>query len=200
MPVLRLEDWTDSALVERFRHSEADRDRVFTVLMRRHYGRLYRLVYSVLGHPEETADALQEVMLKLYWHLPSFRGQDAQFSTWAYQVALNHARDVLRRRQVRQRHWAPEPDPEQLHLMGPRTESPHEELERAEDRERLWRYIRALPEPLREALVLRDVEGLDYETIARITGVSLGTVKTRIFRARRKIIQWLRTHAEAFRS
>lgn len=197
-PVLRLEDWTDNALVERFRQHEADRDRVFAILMRRHYGRLYRLVYSVLGHTEEAADALQEIMLKIYQHLADFRAQEAQFGTWAYRVALNHARDLLRRRQVRDRYRAPDPGPEHLDGYMEPVLSPHEELERAEAREQLWRYIHALPEALREALVLRDIEGFDYESIARITGTSLGTVKTRIFRARRKIMEWLRTHTEAF--
>jgi len=158
--------------------------RAFEALVERHRDVVVRVAARVVGR-EEAEDVSQDAFLRAFHRLPRFRA-DASFRAWLLQIAHNAALDHLNRRR-------PEPvedvgeDPERAV-----TRLPAERLESRERMARLERKLRGLSPEGRVALVLRDVEGLSYEEIAEITDAPLGTVKVRLFRARRDLIEMLR--------
>jgi RNA polymerase sigma-70 factor, ECF subfamily len=162
--------------------------RAFEALVERHRDVVVRVAARIVGR-EEAEDVSQDAFLRAFHRLPRFRAE-ASFRAWLLQIAHNAAIDHLKRRR-------PEPveaveereDPE--HAV---TRLPAERLESRERMARLERKLRGLSPEARVALVLRDVEGLSYEEIAEITQAPLGTVKVRLFRARRDLIEMLRTN------
>jgi RNA polymerase sigma-70 factor (ECF subfamily) len=160
--------------------------RAFEALVERHRDVVVRVAARIVGR-EEAEDVSQDAFLRAFHRLPRFRA-DASFRAWLLQIAHNAAIDHLNRRR-------PEPvetigeDPERTV-----TRLPAERLESRERMARLERKLRGLSPEGRVALVLRDIEGLSYEEIAEITQAPLGTVKVRLFRARRDLIQMLRTN------
>jgi RNA polymerase sigma-70 factor, ECF subfamily len=160
--------------------------RAFEALVERHRDVVVRVAARIVGR-EEAEDVSQDAFLRAFHRLPRFRA-DASFRAWLLQIAHNAAIDHLNRRR-------PEPvetgegqeDPERAV-----TRLPAERLESRERMARLERKLRGLSPEGRAALVLRDIEGLSYEEIAAITDAPLGTVKVRLFRARRDLIQMLR--------
>jgi RNA polymerase sigma-70 factor (ECF subfamily) len=175
----------DRTLVER--HLWGD-PRAFEELYREHAEMVYNLALRLSGDPDRAADLSQEVFLRVHRHLAKFRGHSS-LRTWIYRITVNHCRSRLRRRQLATRSLAAEgeraawlPDPRR----GP------EERAVAEDQGRLvTAALRELPVPFREAVVLRDLEGLAYEEIAEVLGVRIGTVRSRIARGRRQLRELL---------
>ncbi|MEA2267763.1 MAG: hypothetical protein QOC64_373 [Solirubrobacteraceae bacterium] len=173
----------DRAYVQRTLHGDLG---AFEELVERHRDVVYRVAARIAG-PDDAEDVSQDAFLRAFHRLGRFRG-DAPFRAWLLQIAHNAAVDHLSRRR-------PEPveDPGE-----------HEDAERAvrrlpaerlESRERIARLevkLRGLPAEQRAVLVLRDIEGLSYEEIATVTQAPLGTVKARLFRARRDLIEMLR--------
>ena len=152
-------------------------------------GMVWRVCYQLTGNAEDARDAAQETMLKAWRSLASFR-EEAAFSTWLYRIAVNVCRDALRRQSVRQAEslealreggFDP-PDP------APGTES---RVLSAESVRELRQAMSRLPEEQRVPLVLFGVEGQSYEEIASLTGVPVGTVKSRVSRARTKLLALL---------
>lgn len=157
----------------------------FEVLVREHQQGIYRLCLRMLGNEQDALDAAQEAFLRAFRALDSFRGE-SRFSTWLYRLASNVCLDMLRR----------QPPAPELPLSGEEGEElplpdtrfcPQAELEKKELRRAVHRGLLQLAPPFRQALVLRDVNGLSYEEIASLTGLEPGTVKSRIFRARKKL-------------
>ena len=171
----------DRELVERWQAGDAGS---FEALVRRHQGRVYRLLYRMLGSHEEAQDVSQETFLNLHRHGRRFRRQ-ARFSTFVYRVAANAA--LNRRRSLgRDRHRVGRLEACQAagdHLPQ-RPRSPEESLSRGELGRRVHAALLTLPERLRLPLVLFDLEGLPYAEISRVMAVPEGTVKSRIHRAR----------------
>lgn len=166
-------DPTDGELLARF---VAGDQTAFTRLMRRHEDRIFALAERVTGNRPDALEATQEAFISLFRSAETFRGT-AQVSTWLYRIGLNAARDVLRRRQRAPR---PEESPESLDRRSVG------DVEGAVvARVDLARALAALPEDYREAVVMYDLGGLPYDEIARLVGVPLGTVKSRISRGRR---------------
>ena len=153
--------------------------------------RLWALCWRMLGDREEAKDALQEIMVKAWRSIGGFDGKSA-VSTWLYRIGVNHCNDILRRRKQRRT--------ESLDSLREDTgfdppapeEGPAEALERKEKREAVRRAIGELPPDQRVPLVLFALERRSYEEIAELTGVGLGTVKSRIARARDKLAKMLR--------
>jgi RNA polymerase sigma-70 factor (ECF subfamily) len=176
--------------------------------MRRHEERIFALAYRITGNRADALEATQETFLSVLRAASSFRG-GSEVSTWLYRIGINAARDALRRRRR-----APVPT-ERPDVLGPVAKrSSHRgiraagsagaEDERgtgsagAEDVEEvvaarvdIARALALLPEDYREAVVMHDVGGIPYEEIARVTGVALGTVKSRISRGRRLLAERL---------
>lgn len=170
---------TDDELVERARLGDSA---ALDDLLRRHHPRLHAVCLRVLGRRSDADDAAQNALVSIARNLDSFDGRSS-FSTWAYRIATNAALDELRRRRRR-----PQPlrDVERLHevVADPRAEQAGELLE---NRELVVRALEALPEEYRVALVLRDVADLEYEQIAAVLDIPIGTVRSRIARGRARL-------------
>lgn len=179
----------DRAEVERAARGDLD---AFGVLVGRYQHRVVHFARSLAGHAE-AEDIAQEAFLRAYHGLAGFRGAST-FKTWLYRIVVNTARTHRARRPAEAGSPAGGGDPAPL---IDRAAAPGD-LERAViDRDRIDRALGALPPELREAVVLRDVEGLDYREIAAALGVPLGTVESRIFRGRARLRQVLLDPAPA---
>jgi RNA polymerase sigma-70 factor (ECF subfamily) len=182
----------DQQLVERAQRGDK---RAFELLVTKYQRKLGRLLSRMVRDPAEVEDVTQEAFIKAYRALPSFRG-DSAFYTWLYRIAINTAKNYL----VALGRRAPTT-----------TEFDHEEAENFEEAEALRdastpegelhgkqiaatvnRAMEALPQDLRTAITLREIEGLSYEEIANLMNCPIGTVRSRIFRAREAIAAELR--------
>jgi len=148
------------------------------------------------GNREDAQDCLQESMLRIYRSIGSFKGQSS-FGTWVYRITMNTCLDELRRRKNKQNTsldsllevgWSPS-DSEH---------TPEKHAVQAELRQNLHAAIQDLPEDMRAAIVLRDIQGLAYEEIAQALDVNVGTIKSRISRGREKLREKLRNISELF--
>ena len=181
---------TDQELAARARAGDQD---AFERLVLDNQNKVYSLAVRLVGDLEEAADLAQEAFLKAWQNLPSFQGESS-FSTWLYRLTTNLCIDWLRR-QKRRQETAPAVslDDEEAGWAEPADweQDPHRKLEQSERGRALARGLERLPEYQRRPLVLRELSGLSYQEIAQALDLDLGTVKSRIARARlalRKIL------------
>jgi RNA polymerase sigma-70 factor, ECF subfamily len=182
----------DQQLVERVQRGDKA---AFDLLVVKYQRKIFRLLSRLIRDSAEIEDVAQEAFVKAYRALPNFRG-DSAFYTWLYRIAINTAKNYL----VSQGRRAPtstEADVEDAetfddgdHLRDLNT--PDSMLLTKEVAEAVNRAIEQLPEDLRTAIVLRELEGLSYEEIAESMQCPIGTVRSRIFRAREAIAEELR--------
>lgn len=184
-----MHDWgkaRQEKLLKKAQQGDAD---AFEQLVAPYEQKIYALCLRLLAHREDAQDAAQETMLRLYRALVSYRGE-AQLGTFIYRVTANTCMDALRRRNVRACESL-----EALDDVGvvPVDDSPgpEETILRAEENERLSRAIDALSDEMRLPLVLREIHALSYEEVAQTLGLEMGTVKSRIHRAREKLARML---------
>jgi RNA polymerase sigma-70 factor (ECF subfamily) len=175
----------DRALVGRCRGGDI---RAFEQLVERHRDVVIRVAARIVG-PSDAEDVTQDAFLRAFHRLERFRG-DATFRAWLLQIAHNAAVDHLNRR----RGEPVEDNGEHEGSVREVDRMPAERLEQRERARRLERKLRGLSPEHRAVLVLRDIEGLTYDEIAQITSAPLGTVKVRLHRARRDLIELLRTN------
>jgi RNA polymerase sigma-70 factor, ECF subfamily len=176
---------TETELIQRACHGDKD---AFYSLVRPCEGAVYTVAVSILNNPEDAEEVVQEAVLKALSHLMDFRGE-AKFSTWLIRITINEARLKLRKDR---RHLYESVDEQRTSEGGeyfPKDfadwrEVPSEALQRKELREALKNAIASLPLKYREVLILRDVQQLRIEEVARILGITEGSVKTRLSRAR----------------
>ena len=175
----------------------------FEELVRAYQADVYRFAYHLTRDRATAEDVTQEAFVNAWRRLDTFRG--GSFRSWLFTIAANRARDDLRRaaRRPQVSLDAARDDPEHADLDPPdRGPTPEAAAEQAELREALESALRALPPDWREVVVLSDIHGLDYAEIAAATGVALGTVKSRLSRARarlREVIAESRELSEAAR-
>ncbi len=184
-------DIPDLTLVQRVQ--QGDRS-AFDQLVLRYQHKVLKLVMRYVRNHAEAEDVSQEAFLKAYRAIHSFRG-DSAFYTWIYRIAINTAKNTLVSAKRRPLDYDLDlQDPEQAERSGRlRDDATPESLLLAEEiRETVDRAIGALPEDLRRAVLLREYEGLSYEEIAATMGCPVGTVRSRIFRAREAIDRQLR--------
>jgi RNA polymerase sigma-70 factor (ECF subfamily) len=182
----------DQLLVERAQHGDKH---AFELLVSKYQRKLARLLSRFIRDPAEVEDVAQEAFIKAYRALPSFRG-DSAFYTWLYRIGINTAKNYL----VAMGRRAPtstEFDTEEaenfeggelLHDIN----TPESALMTKEIAQTVNEAMEALPEELKTAIMLREIEGLSYEDIANIMNCPIGTVRSRIFRAREAIAARLR--------
>src|SRR5574340_18408 len=183
----------DDALVRQARGGDLD---AFNALVVRYQDFLFGLVVRVLGQPDAAADVVQVAFLSAYRHLGAFKG--GAFRGWLARIALNAATDVLRDRKRRPSEPYPEwQDDDWQPPAGEEADPEREAVRRARGRA-LASALAAIGEDQRRAIVLFDVEGFDYGEIAELTGVSLGTVKSRIHRGRLALRELLAGQLELF--
>lgn len=153
----------------------------FDILVDRWQRKIRGAVYRVVRSEEEAQDICQEAFLKAFRGLNSFK-QEARFSSWLYQIALNLSRDRLRRRKTR--NWVSLDDFEEAAPTGVRRAPAEAErwVEVLEVQERVAKAVATLPEEQREAVILKEYQGLTFPEIAEIQGVPVSTVKTRLYR------------------
>ena len=173
----------DDADVELVRAAAGGDLDAFEALVRRYESRIIGLARSYLGNPADAEDLAQEVFVRVYRSLRQFRG-DSLFRTWLYRIALNAVRSHRTQRGRRQAVWEDSGADERPFDVEADQPSVEATLVR---RDAIDRALAGLPDDLREAVVLRDVHGLDYRQIAEATGAPIGTVESRIFRARQRL-------------
>jgi RNA polymerase sigma-70 factor (ECF subfamily) len=161
----------------------------FEELVRRYQRPISGYVYRMVGDYEAALDLTQEIFIKVYGSLARYRSE-FKFSTWIYKIAHNCAIDYLRRNNGREQSLVSgsEGDSYELPLESKRL-SPEQESEREERRLEIEGVVRALPGAYRELIILRHSQDLTYEEIVEVTGLPLGTVKNRLFRAREMMRQ-----------
>ena len=155
----------------------------FTTLVRRYEERVYNLAYRMTGNPSDAADVAQEAFLAAYEGLGKFRG-DAAFYTWLYRIAVNKALMHRRTRDMRPEFAASSDEASPLDAAGDPADGPEERALSNERSAAVQTAISRLPEDYRSIVVLRDIEGFEYEEIADILNIALGTVKSRLHRGR----------------
>jgi RNA polymerase sigma-70 factor (ECF subfamily) len=180
------QDDSDQQLVERV---QAGDKAAFDLLVRKYQHRVLKLVGRFVSDAAEAEDVAQEAFLKAYRALASFRG-DSAFYTWLYRIALKTAKNALvsnRRRPVDFDLDLQDPEQYDRHARLKEGDTPEGVLLTEEIRNVVERAMEQLPEDLRTAIVLRELEGLSYEEIAEAMDCPVGTVRSRIFRAREAI-------------
>ena len=185
------EKQVDSLLVERVKKGEK---RAFDLLVQKYQHRIVNLISRYVSDPGDALDVAQEAFIKAYRAIGNFRG-DSAFYTWLYRIAINTAKNHLVA--LGRRPPAADIDATEAEQFGGNTRlkdqgSPEHELLREEIEQTVYSTIASLPEDLRTAIVLREMEGMSYEEIATTMDCPIGTVRSRIFRAREAIDQKIR--------
>jgi RNA polymerase sigma-70 factor (ECF subfamily) len=161
----------------------------FDLLVLKYQQKIFKLVMRFVRDPADALDVSQEAFIKAYRALPSFRG-DSAFYTWLYRIAINAAKNHLaaaQRRPAEQELDSQDPDYYASDARLRDEESPEGLVMQEQLRQTISRAMADLPEELRTAIVLREIEGLSYEEIAQAMDCPVGTVRSRIFRAREAI-------------
>ena len=176
----------DRELVQRVQKGDKS---AFDLLVRKYQLKIIKLISRYVHDPSEALDVSQEAFLKAYRALPGFRG-DSAFYTWLYRIAINTAKNYLvaqGRRPPGSDIDAHEAEQYEGQSLLKEYETPERLLLKDEIEATVFRAIEELPEDLRTAITLREIEGLSYEEIAEVMECPVGTVRSRIFRAREAI-------------
>ncbi|MFZ9810519.1 MAG: RNA polymerase sigma factor RpoE [Burkholderiaceae bacterium] len=185
---------SDLDLVQRVKNGDRE---AFNLLVLKYQRKVSRLVGRLVRNPDEADDVVQEAFIKAYRALPQFRG-DSAFYTWLYRITVNTAKNHLVSQGKRpislSELTSNDPDEESFELPVVTTDNntPEAELMSRQVAEAVNRAVLALPEELRTALSLREIDGLSYEEIAEAMNCPIGTVRSRIFRAREAVAAELR--------
>ena len=181
----KLRSQDDASVVASFLDGE---ERAFQEIVERYQARLLNFIYRTIGDREKAEDLVQEVFIRVYRHIHRF-DRSKKFSTWVYTIASNLAKNELRNRsrnplvlfQTIRKNWQDDDRPLQFEDSGSR---PDDLFRKRHLRELVEQSVEKLPEHHRQVFVLRELEGKSYEEIAEITDCNLGTVKSRLNRAR----------------
>ena len=165
----------------------------FEELVLEYEKKVYNVALRMLNNSEDAADMTQEAFIKAYNSLSGFRG-DSKFSVWLTRIVSNLCLDFMRSRNRRPTVSLSmeDEDGEDVQLdIADISQSPEQLLERSLTRESVRRGLQSLPEDYREILLLREIQGLSYDEIAAALDIEVGTVKSRIFRGRKKLCDYL---------
>lgn len=186
----------DQALVERVQNGDPQ---AYNVLVLKYQTRIGHLISRFVRNQADVEDVAQEAFIKAYKALKNFRG-DSQFYTWLYRIAINTAKNHLvstgRRTPVGGTLDAQEAEQYEGAYALQEAATPDREIQAEEVKQTVNKAIAALPEDLRTAITLRELEGLNYEEIAMVMDCPIGTVRSRIFRAREAVDKQLKPYLE----
>ena len=174
---------------ELVQQAKAGSNVAFEGLVTAYEGKIYNLALRYLGNREDAMDASQEVFLRVFRFLPGFQ-EESGFSTWIYRIAVNVCKDYLSQRSKRtEQPLEYQNEDEESRVMEIADERYHPEIisEQIELKQLLAEAIQTLPDQQRQLIIMRDIQGLHYEEIAAILSLELGTVKSRISRARENL-------------
>ena len=170
----------------------------FDELVYANEGLVYNLALRSLNCEEDAKDALQEVFIKAWTGLGSFRG-DSKFSVWLYRICGNVCTDMLRRRRDSVSLTVDDGEGGETEMeIADSSPTPHEVLEKKERSAALQKALDSLPEDNRKAILLREAAGMSYDEISAALNIDIGTVKSRIFRARKKLCEILSADGNFF--
>ena len=171
---------SDAECVRRIQRGETE---IFELLVRRHEKAIFNLIYRMLGHYDDAAETAQEVFLSAYRAIGQLRG-DANFSTWLYRIAFNHATTRRKSTNSRQHRLVPLDGAD---FVNDVELGPAESLEQKEIRERVQRALNELEPEDAMVIVLRDLQDTPYNDVAKVLNIPVGTVKSRLHRARQAL-------------
>ncbi len=175
----------------------------FDELLRMHENNIYSICMRMLKNEHDANDAAQEICLKIWQQMPQFQGQ-AKFSTWAYRIATNQCLDMIRRNQIQrnkeksmnynaeQGEWNYDIADEKVNVAA--------QVEAMELQGGIKKSLETLKDEHKEIIVLKDLENYSYEEISKLLNVSMGTVKSRLYRARNQFKKALMKDTELFNS
>ena len=179
-------DNIDSVLIDKARNGN---EGAFKILVNKYYPRVYASLFSFTKSKEDSEDLAQQTFIKVWKQLDTFRG-DSAFFTWVYRIAINLAKNfVVSSNYKKQRLNIPM---ESLNIDFSSFDDVEEVIIHNESMDKISNYINTLPESLKTAFTLRESEGKSYEEISVITDTPIGTVRSRIFRARESIIEYMK--------
>jgi len=185
----------ESTLVSLLKQGQED---AFRVLVRRYETRVFSIAYGITLDREESLDIVQEVFLKVYQNIHTFR-EESRLSTWLHRITVNLCLNWKKRwkRRFRWHHQPLERDQSGNDLKsGTEAHYPDALYEKKEFQKIFWDRLNELPEKTRAVFVLKEVEGLSYDEIAKALGVRTGTVSSRLFYARKRLKKSLRQYLE----
>ena len=178
-------DDIDSVLIEKARNGNKG---AFSILVNKYYPRVYATLFSFTKSKEDSEDLSQQTFIKVWQQLDSFRG-DSAFFTWVYRIAINLAKNFVASSGYKKQKINTSIEQAEIDI------SSFEDIESAvihkQSLKEIKNFINTLPESLKTAFTLREVEGRSYEDISIITDTPIGTVRSRIFRARESIIDFM---------
>jgi RNA polymerase sigma-70 factor, ECF subfamily len=184
---------------ELVRRAQAGTKEAFEELVRRHQHRVFAVAGGILRRREDVEDIAQQVFVKAYFSLKRF-DQRAAFSTWLYKITVNECWDLLRKKKVRPLLYESDLSEEQAQQFSAseRLQSRAQDVsDKLEAQQRVERLLDGLDERDRMMLILKEVEGFAIEEIAEILDLNANTVKVRLFRARRRIVNQARKRKES---
>ncbi len=183
---------SDEELVRRAQEGDTD---AYDVLVRRYFDRIFGLVYNMIGHRQDAEDLVQTIFVRAYRALRRFRG-DSSFSTWLYRIALNtsYTANARRRRRaddISLAHLEEDSGWEPPARSSGTLDTPHHRVNLKELQVRLNEALQSLSEEHRQVVVLHDIQGWRHEDIAKAMNLPVGTVRSRLFYARRHLQEQL---------
>jgi RNA polymerase sigma-70 factor (ECF subfamily) len=176
--------FADSTLIKLVLEGQTE---YFAILTDRHVGAVRRKIAAMVGNEADTDDLLQEVLLKVWYHLPTFRSEST-FRTWMMRVAINEVLQAYRKEKCRPLCLVPD----NLDTLASHDESPHQFVARAEVTRAVRSAVERLPVQYSQILILRDIQQLSQQETAQCLQSTIPAVKTRLFRARLKLSAALR--------
>ena len=181
----RTEPESDAEVVESIRRGDRE---AFRILVQKYQDLLYRTAVHRVGEPDVAADLVQSSLIKAYTHIWRCRDPE-RFGAWVYKILINATRDYQKSRRRKDLSLSDDATAHALQLQS--NADPDRDLERAESRDRLSAALETLPELMREAFLLKHVEGRSYEEIAELLNVSVPALKMRVHRARSQLLEVL---------
>ncbi len=155
----------------------------FEILVKRHQKATFNLIYRLLGDYDEAAEVAQEVFLSAYKSIKQFRGQ-ANFSTWLYRIAFNHASTRRKSLKLAEQRYVPLDNTD---IVGENPIDPAKSAEQKEIQQRVQQALNSLDKEEAMVILLRDLQDVPYDEVAAILGIPMGTVKSRLHRARQSL-------------
>lgn len=176
----------DNLLIKKVQNGD---EGAFKFLMTKYYPRVYASLFAYTKSKEDSEDLTQLTFIKVWQKINSFRG-DSAFFTWVYRIAINLAKNHFASSASKKDKVNISSD--DLEIDIPSFENPEISLMHKQSLQNIQSYVRTLPESLKTAFTLREVDGKSYEEISIITSTPIGTVRSRIFRARESIINYIK--------
>ena len=162
----------------------------FNILMNKYYPRVYASIFSFIKSKEDSEDLSQQTFIKVWQQLDTFRG-DSAFFTWVYRIAINLAKNYVSSSGYKKQKLNISVEDSEIEINS--FKDIELELMHDQSLKNIKFFIDSMPESLRTAFTMREQEGLSYEEISKITETPIGTVRSRIFRARESILEYINT-------